>query len=634
MIDVIADFLNDTTATAAADVVVDDGIERDRYGRYLIPAEDDPKKKVAHTRATTVAKTLSDTYNLELWGKRMTAIGLTRRADLYARVAACDPDDRKTLNALLEEAQEAAAATVGRNLGTALHSFTERHDRGDDVSAVPAPWDADLRAYALELRQRHVTVVPSMIERVVVLEELGIAGTFDRLLQVPRLGSLPVVGDLKTAKELYELGEIAMQLALYAHGDFIWNPKTKTREPMPEVNKEQAIVMHLPPGQATCTLLVVDIVAGWEAVQQAMWARDWRNRSKKLGTLLADLPDIIAAADLGQLLDPPATNGATAEPEPAPAVDDLEAMLAAPAVPKRDTAADEPQKIDPGPTGLAVAVAHLGERLKAAVDLGTPAYLIRWPAGVPTFKQGGPTTWAQVLEVEACVVAAEKECEAPFYDNIPKEPGPLGRQPNTIEPPSEAEIQPRPPKADVDDIDRLKATYDSLPIDLRAEADALCANHGVPTRQHNWTPEHAEFIRDVLAAKVAQGVARVQAVEHIASEFDEPSMLAAIKQAAHVDADTPNARLDGLAVERLEAVVRALEIDHLDFTWDDHTPAVTLSTVGDVALTRSFKTKTELVTVAKTAAARHGLVAPRSAAQVAADVALVALVLYGPDGEG
>lgn len=640
MTSVIEDFLNETTPAAGADVVVDDGIERDRYGRYLIPSVDG-SKKVAHTRATTVAKTLSDTYNLELWGKRMTAIGLTRRADLYARVAACDPDDRKTLNALLEEAQEAAAATVGRNLGTALHSFTERHDRGDDVSAVPAPWDADLRAYALELRRQHVTVVPSMIERVVVLEELGIAGTFDRLLAVPRLGALPIVGDLKTAKELYELGEIAMQLALYAHADFIWNPGTGTREPMPDVDQERAIVMHLPPGKAVCTLLVVDIVAGWEAVQQAMWARDWRNRSKKLGTLLADLPDTTAAGDLEQLLDPPATNGtapAAAPTTEAPAVDDLEAMLAAPTAPpagERGTAVDEPKRISLDDF-LPTAVAALGERLKAAVHLGTPAHLIRWPAGAPTFKQGGPTTWAQVLEVEACVLAAEKECEAPFYDRLPREPGPLGREPLTLDPVVPVAREERY-AADPAQVGRLHATYATLPDDLKAEADELVANHDVPSDRRRWEPEHLPLIEAVLTAKVAAGVARVQAVEAIAASYDEPSMLAAIKTVAGVDVDAPTVRIDGLAVERLQAIARALDVAHLGFEWNDPAtgrPTIVLSTAGDVALTRSFKNKTELVAAAKTAAARHGLQPPRSAAAVAADVALVALTLYGPDDAG
>jgi hypothetical protein len=38
------------------------------------------------------------------------------------------------------------------------------------------------------------------------------------------------------------------------------------------------VIIHLPVGQGTCTLVEVDIAAGWEAFQLAMDVRRWRSR--------------------------------------------------------------------------------------------------------------------------------------------------------------------------------------------------------------------------------------------------------------------------------------------------------------------------------------------------------------------
>jgi hypothetical protein len=69
---------------------------------------------------------------------------------------------------------------------------------------------------------------------------------------------------------------IAVQLAIYAHADTIYDPATKTHEAMPPVDQDKALVIHLPAGKATCTLYEVDIAAGWEAAQHALWTRNWR----------------------------------------------------------------------------------------------------------------------------------------------------------------------------------------------------------------------------------------------------------------------------------------------------------------------------------------------------------------------
>jgi hypothetical protein len=250
---------------------------RDRYGRYLIAPPDGGKAK-AYTRATTIADTLDDRYNLELWKIRMTALGLVERPDYYASIASLPKDDKAKINQLCEKAIEAAKGSAGANLGTALHRFTERINRGEDVK-VPAPWDADIEAYKRTLLAGDWwSLDRTLVERIVVHHELGVAGTFDLVLLEGETGNR-YIADLKTGATLdFSWGAIAIQLAIYAHADTLYNPVTETHEPMPAVDQDTAIVIHLPAGQATCTLYNVDIAAGWEACQHALWARGWRKR--------------------------------------------------------------------------------------------------------------------------------------------------------------------------------------------------------------------------------------------------------------------------------------------------------------------------------------------------------------------
>jgi hypothetical protein len=246
---------------------------RDHYGRYLLP---DPATGAerAWTRATTWAKTLSDTTGLHKWECRMVAKGITLRPDLYALAAAAPADDVTALDTLTEAAREAAAASAPANLGTALHRFTERHDRGELV-APPEPWAADLAAYAATMRAEGITIDPAHIERITPVPGLGAAGTLDRIAKVPGHGL--VIADVKTGQDLrWSWGEIAVQLAIYAHGAGLWTGTGY--QPMPEVSQSRALVIHLPAGQARCDLHWLDITAGWDAARLAAAVRGWRAR--------------------------------------------------------------------------------------------------------------------------------------------------------------------------------------------------------------------------------------------------------------------------------------------------------------------------------------------------------------------
>jgi hypothetical protein len=248
------------------------------------------------TRATTVANTLADRYGLEAWAQRNTVLGLGLRQDLYALAVSCTAEDKEELNRIVGQAQEAAKSRSGANLGTALHRLTERIDTGEELN-VPDAWRPDIDAYCQTLVDHHVQIHSEYIERIVVVPELRVAGTLDRLVTI---GGTLTVSDLKTGKDAvtYGAGEIAAQLALYSRATHMWKGSADAikrdrygrymlpdpaefpaaYDVMPAVDQSQALVIHLPVGKAQCHLHTVDLEAGWEAVLQAMWVREWRKR--------------------------------------------------------------------------------------------------------------------------------------------------------------------------------------------------------------------------------------------------------------------------------------------------------------------------------------------------------------------
>jgi hypothetical protein len=249
------------------------GVRRDRWGRYLLP-HPTSGREAPWTRVTTFCKTISDTFTLSQWSQRMVAKGLALRPDIFAMVAATPLEDRSTLNDLTEKAKEAAGAKSAASLGTALHSFTEAYDRGESP-VVPDPWDKDVAAYGAALKAYGLTVIPGMIERVVINQKFGVAGTFDRIYM---WRGRPVIGDLKTGRSLeYGWNEISIQLALYANADGIFDFTTGEYEPMPEgLDRSVGIVVHLPVGQAKATVYQVNLEQGYKAAVLAAAVRDWR----------------------------------------------------------------------------------------------------------------------------------------------------------------------------------------------------------------------------------------------------------------------------------------------------------------------------------------------------------------------
>jgi hypothetical protein len=356
-------------------------IRRDRWGRYLLPHPETGVEQ-AWTRVTTLSSTLADRFGLEKWMQRNIVYGIGQRQDLYARAAAAKLEDKDTLTEIVDAAQAAAADKAGANLGSAIHQFTERIDRGETL-VVPPPHDKDVNAYQTTLRAADIEVVYGWIEKVVCIPELDVVGTLDRVVEHPWDGPLPRVADLKTGKDVVKYGmtEIALQLALYANATHWWDGTQW--HPMIDVDKTSAIVIHLPVGQGRCTLYEVDIAAGWDAVRLAVDVRAWRKR-KDLAQQIPAIPPAVRVTGSG-------TPDTTDNPPPVVSGD-----------------RDHPP---------AAQVQWLRARVGWLIDHGYGGQLAaQWTRHphIPTFKHGGPQTQEHVDAIIAMCGTVEDAHELPF----------------------------------------------------------------------------------------------------------------------------------------------------------------------------------------------------------------------------
>lgn len=253
--------------------------ERDRWGRYKLTDPTNPDGEVhPWTRATTLAGTLDDSYGLTQWKMRTVVLGLTKRSDLLDLAYASDPDDKQQLDSLCEDALKAAEADTKANQGTALHKFTARLDEGK-LARAPKQWKPDLDAYLAFKEDKGIQTAPVFIERITAVPSLGVAGTMDRV--VKHEGE-PKIADLKTGSLNHKGLSISMQLAIYAHGEGLWDMEHGKWEPMPPVSLTEGLVLHLPAGQAAPALYRVDLELGWKLAQLAFQVREWRKRKDLL----------------------------------------------------------------------------------------------------------------------------------------------------------------------------------------------------------------------------------------------------------------------------------------------------------------------------------------------------------------
>lgn len=266
----------------------DQEIPRDQYGRPLITPPGGGKP-VAYTRASTLGSTLDDKTAITNWQMRNVVLGMAARPDLVA-LAAAKKDNKTAIGRIADDASEYALASSAANIGTAVHSYIEAVNNGEEPWSVPAELQADITAYRQAISKWEV--IES--EVFVVCDELKVAGTFDFRARSPILGrKRSRVWDLKTGAGAAKYGQnsIAVQLAVYAHGQK-YDPATGERTPL-DMDLNEAFVMHIVAGSGKATAHRVDIVKGWEGAQKAIDVRAWR-KTKNLFTPFTEVE--IAAA--------------------------------------------------------------------------------------------------------------------------------------------------------------------------------------------------------------------------------------------------------------------------------------------------------------------------------------------------
>jgi len=274
---------------------------RDRYGRPLVMLNG---TRVPYTRVTTFANTLDDQYNLTLWKLRNAVFGTAIHKDLQVAAAATDPNNKKRMNEIAQEALDFGVGHTDRGRaelqGTARHELAERIDRGQALGMVSKEVETDMRAYEKTTTGLDVKA----IEQFRVHDDWRVAGTADRVVEKD---GHHYIADLKTGSIDFPV-PISLQLAMYAHCT-PYDIETDTRVEDHPIDLHKAIIIHLPAGTGECFLHYVDIEKGWRGCQLAKQVREFRTLKGLTWEVPGDEPPrsftfaelALMAADLDEL---------------------------------------------------------------------------------------------------------------------------------------------------------------------------------------------------------------------------------------------------------------------------------------------------------------------------------------------
>ena len=323
-------------------------LEEGRNGYKIIQLVDgkpDPRRVRQMTRVTTFVGNIDDETMLRDWEKRLLAVGVSagaedfvpkindithrrdvaiekaKRADRKGRlgigeagdlIAAAEKAWKYAMNALVDEALEAAGRNDKADAGTALHTLAEISDeKGIDAvremhesGEITATALASIEAYAERMTRLAAKVIES--EAVVVSDELGYAGRLDRIImaKLPALRIKTVTGvierpadrrarryvtDIKSGRIDLGAGKISRQLAAYALGD-LYDLETGERS-RHSAARDIALVFHLPQGRGVCTVHAVDIKHGAALLKLSAEVRRARNTGRKTIDVTVDITD-------------------------------------------------------------------------------------------------------------------------------------------------------------------------------------------------------------------------------------------------------------------------------------------------------------------------------------------------------
>lgn len=158
-------------------------------------------------------------------------------------------DNLDQVNALVKKDEKDAAVSLlkgapwrsrdrAANVGTHVHELVSAMILGTPWDDWPPELEPYLENFLAFVNDYDVTFEAS--ESQVYSRAEKYAGSFDFIAKIPKLGDGLFIGDTKTGKGIYP--EVALQLAAYAHADFIGLPNG-TEAPMPLV--AGGVALHL-----------------------------------------------------------------------------------------------------------------------------------------------------------------------------------------------------------------------------------------------------------------------------------------------------------------------------------------------------------------------------------------------------
>ena len=294
-------------------LVVREEVQFDGWGRYKLPSPT-TGKLTSYTRATTMAKTISDDSGLTSWKSREKVNAVMRAIEIAALVGAGDGDQLTDtelaitaavtnlqklmnsaakagdINTAIDLIHDLAGGADAREVGTAVHDWLDALDSGRVLfHQLPDFVQPYAEHYLASLEAAGLVAVPEYSERV-VLNDRGresVAGRIDRIYRNLDSGEL-LLGDLKTSKlSSLDLAKVdyAIQFAIYGYATLMLNPDGLTWSPMPEINQEYCVVAHIPSDQPErASIVPFDLYAGGEGLIAAIEVREQRKSIAKRAT--------------------------------------------------------------------------------------------------------------------------------------------------------------------------------------------------------------------------------------------------------------------------------------------------------------------------------------------------------------
>jgi hypothetical protein len=367
---------------------------RRSQGAPLVKDLENPQRWARYARPSGFGKDLDDESALVLWKIDRAMDGVVSSPALSAKVAAKlgRKDGRKELR---DEAILIGRGGESADMGTALHAMTHRLESEENYVAVE-PYAADLACYLANIDE--AGLVSEHIEVHLCSDTWRAAGTADRIYRATRELTVPegppilpgqlIMGDLKTGAKLdYSLPGYCVQLAIYVDSCF-YDVATQERSPLPDnLRDDWGLLIHLPAGTATCTLLWCDLQVGRIGAKLVREVRAWRKRDDFTAAFTFPASDEIAVLDstihdLEQgVLDP---------------TDDRDEQWATAMLPWLDA------------------------RIRAIGSHGDARQMLlrRWPSGVPA-PAGNPTP-VQVVMIGRLLDTIEGAYTLPFIEGDPR----------------------------------------------------------------------------------------------------------------------------------------------------------------------------------------------------------------------